>query len=363
MSSSDVTRDGLEGERPGRDAQTWSGTGTGGRRRRRHDHPTTSYYGRPIIQEPVWQELDVAGYLFLGGLAGASSIVASGGASTGRPALAARSGACATAAISVSLVALIHDLGKPTRFLNMLRVFKVSSPMSVGVWLLSAYAPLAYAQTASHVLGRAPRAGRAAGAGAAVLGAGVCTYTAALIADTAVPAWHDAHRELPFLFAGSAASAAGGFGLLAAPLRESGPAGHIAVAGTVCELAAETLMERRLGVVAETLQDGRAGRRLKAAKALSAAGAIGAATVGRRHRGAAAACGALMMAGSALTRFGLFAAGMASARDPRYTVEPQRARADARRASAGGSRTGTASAASASTGTTAPGTARPPGPG
>jgi hypothetical protein len=56
------------------------------------------------------------------------------------------------------------------------------------------------------------------------------------------------------------------------------------------------------------------------------AGALGAATVARRHRVAAALTGAALLTGSALTRFGIFAAGMASARDPKYTVEPQRAR-------------------------------------
>lgn len=290
----------------------------------------SSYYGRPIINAPTWKELDVAGYLFLGGLAGASSILAAGASVTGRPAVERRSGACATTAITLSLVALVHDLGRPKRFLHMLRVAKPSSPMSVGVWLLSAYAPLAVAATASDVTGVARPLGRASGLGAAGLGAGVCTYTAALIANTAVPAWHDAHRELPFLFAGSAASAAGGFALVTSPRAQTGPARRLAVAGAVAELAAERLMERRLGMVAETLHTGKAGRRLKAAKALATGGAIVAGTLSGRSRTAAVVGGAALVAGSALTRFGIFAAGMASAEDPRYTVEPQRARMAAR---------------------------------
>lgn len=87
-------------------------------------------------------------------------------------------------------------------------------------------------------------------------------------------------------------------------------------------------------MVAEAMREGTAGKRLKAAKALTAAGALGAATLGRRNRLAAGLSGAALLAASALTRFGIFAAGMASARDPRYTVEPQRARRDARRSSA-----------------------------
>jgi formate-dependent nitrite reductase membrane component NrfD len=285
-----------------------------------------SYYGKPIINPPVWEERDIASYLFTGGLAGASSLLAAGADVTGRPALARAARVTAGGAIAISLAALIHDLGRPARFLNMLRVFKPTSPMSMGVWLLAGYAPLTVVAVASDALARAPRTGRAAGGAAGLLGAGVSTYTAALIADTAVPAWHDGHRELPYVFAGSAASAAAGAGLLAAPAAQTAPAANLAVLGAVAELAAEHLMERRLGMVAGALHGGTAGRRLKAAKALTAVGALGAATIGRRSRAGAALTGAALLAGSALTRFGLFEGGMASARDPRYTVQPQRAR-------------------------------------
>jgi hypothetical protein len=308
----------------------------GGRRRkkRRGERPVAAedYYGRPIIKPPVWEEREIAGYLFLGGLAGASSILAAGADLSGRPALARGSRVMATGAISVSLLALVKDLGRPARFLNMLRVFKPTSPMSVGVWILFFYGPLAGATAASDVLGRAPRAGRAAGLAAAGLGSSVATYTAALIANTAVPAWHEGRRELPLLFAGSAASAAAGWGLVVAPTAEIEPAVRMAVLGALVELGAEQLMERRLGMIAETLQDGKAGRRLRIAKALTAGGALGAGLLARRSRPAAIAAGAALLAGSAFTRFGLFEAGMASARDPKYTVEPQRRRRDARAA-------------------------------
>jgi formate-dependent nitrite reductase membrane component NrfD len=289
-----------------------------------------SYYGKPIINPPVWEELEIAGYLFAGGLAGSSSILAAGADLSHRPRMARRSKLCASAAIGVSLAALIKDLGRPARFLNMLRVFKPTSPMSVGVWILFAYAPLNAASTASDVTGIAPRTGRAAGLGAGILGAAVASYTAALISDTAVPAWHGGHRELPYLFVGSAASAGAGFSLIAAPLAESAPVATMGTLGAVVELAAGQLMERRLGMVAEALHEGVAGKRLRAAKALSAAGALTAATLGRRSRPAAALAGAALLAGSALTRFGLFAAGMQSARDPEYTVVPQRAARDRR---------------------------------
>jgi formate-dependent nitrite reductase membrane component NrfD len=337
MSEAEVTREGLGGVRPGRDARSWSHSNGGdgrrqldgeGRRRREvpADHPGASYYGRPIINPPVWEERDIAGYLFAGGLAGASSILAAGAELTGRRRMARRSKLCAAVALGASLVALVHDLGRPARFLHMLRVFKPTSPMNVGSWLLGAYGPMNAAAVATDLLGVAPRAGRAASVGAGTLGAGVAAYTGALIANTAVPAWHEGHRELPFLFVGSAASAGGGFGLLAAPLQESAPARRMAILGAVGELAAEQLMERRLGLVAEALHEGKAGKRLKAAKALTAAGALGAATLASRSRIAAAASGVSLLAASALTRFGLFEAGMASARDPKFTVAPQRER-------------------------------------
>jgi formate-dependent nitrite reductase membrane component NrfD len=295
-------------------------------RSRERPVPADSYYGKPIVKAPVWAERDIAGYLFAGGLAAGSSVMAAGAELTARPRLARASKLCASAALGVSLAALVHDLGRPARFLNMLRVFKPTSPMNMGSWLLGVYGPLNVLASASEVVGVAPRGGRAATLGAALFGAGVSSYTAALIADTAVPAWHEGHRELPFMFAGSAAAAGAGFGLLAAPLSENEPARRVAVAGAVVELACERLLERRLGTVARTLHEGSAGRRMRAATALTAAGALGAAALGRSSRPAAAASGAALLAGSAFTRFGVFAAGVASTRDPGYTVEPQRAR-------------------------------------
>jgi hypothetical protein len=183
------------------------------------------------------------------------------------------------------------------------------------------------------VLGLAPQTVRAAGVGAGLLGAGVSSYTAALIADTAVPAWHEAHRELPFLFVGSAA-ASGGFGMAAAPLSKNEPARRMATLGAIAELVASEVMDRRLRTVAEALQTGTAGRRLRIAKALTAAGALMAATLAGRSRAAAVGAGAALLAGSALTRFGIFAGGMESARDPKYTVDLQRARLRDRAAAA-----------------------------
>ena len=284
----------------------------------------TSYYGRPILKRPVWKQPDVPLYLFLGGLAGASALLAEGAAITGRRELERVARIAAAAGSSLGTGALMHDLGKPTRFLNMLRVFKVTSPLSVGSWILAPFSGLAGAAAASELTGRLPATGRAAGVGAGVLGPALATYTAALIADTAVPAWHEAHRELPFVFAGSGATAAGGLAMIAAPVDEAGPARRMAVAGAALELVSSRRIEG-MGLVSEPYRTGRPGRMLRAGQALTTAGLV-LTPFARRSRIVSAVAGASFVAASALTRFGIFGAGLESARDPKYTVVPQRER-------------------------------------
>ena len=291
----------------------------------------TSYYGRPVLKEPVWQAPDIPGYLFLGGLAGASSVLAAAAQIRGCPDLARPLKVGAAGAIGLSAAALMHDLGRPSRFTNMLRVFKPTSPMSVGSWLLAAYGPAAGAAALSAVTGRLRRVGLAASAGAAALGPAVCTYTAALLCDTAVPAWHEAHREMPYLFAGSAASAAGGLGLLTAPCEQAGPARRLAVLGAAAEITSAQLLTRRIGIAAEPYESGTSGAMFRASEVATAC-ALGIAFLGRRRRLANAIAGATLLAASATTRFAIFRAGRVSARDPKYTIVPQRERLAERQA-------------------------------
>src|SRR5438045_9216214 len=96
-----------------------------------------SYYGRPIIKEPVWQS-EIPLYFFTGGLAGASDLLALGAQLSGNPRLRTSALAGATAGVAISPYFLIKDLDRPLRFLNMLRVFKVTSPMRVGPWIFTA---------------------------------------------------------------------------------------------------------------------------------------------------------------------------------------------------------------------------------
>lgn len=300
-----------------------------------------SYYGRPVLKSPVWKQPDVPLYLFLGGVAGVSAILAEGAALTGRRRLERWARLAASGGAATGTAALVHDLGRPERFLNMLRVFKPTSPLSVGSWLLAPFGGLSTVAAASQVTGRLRPIGRAAGVGAAVLGAPLSTYTATLLCDTAVPAWHEAYREMPFWFAGSASAAAGGLAIAATPPAESQPARHLAVLGAAVDLVAEQRVSRRLGMLAEPYHQGRPGLLLRTARGLNLAGAV-AATAGRRSRPLSVAGGLALAAGSLLTRFGVFQAGLASAEDPKYTIVPQRERVDrAKESGLGSGRLGT----------------------
>jgi len=306
-----------------------------------------TYYGVPVVKAPVWRH-DIPAYLFTGGLAAGSSLLAAGADLSGRPALRRAGRVGALASLLASTYFLIHDLGRPERFHHMLRVVKPTSPMSMGTWILAAYGPMAGAAAASELapllprhglLGLARRAapavGTAAGLAAAVTAPALASYTAVLLADTAIPTWHESYRHLPFVFVGSAAAASGGLALIAVPVEQAGPARRLAVAGAVGELAVATRMESSIGMVGETYHSGHAGQLLRTARALTVGGAIGA-LVGRRSRALSAVSGAALLAGSLATRFGVYEAGVASAKDPKYVVVPQRERLAARAAESGG---------------------------
>lgn len=275
-------------------------------------------------------------YLFLGGVAAGSSLLSAGADLTGRPVLRRTGRLGALVGLTLSMIALVKDLGRPERFHHMLRVAKPTSPMSVGTWILTLYGPfvglagvaelrpLLPPRLRDGVAGRLLGFGaRPAGLVAAVVAPAVASYTAVLLSDTATPTWHDAHRHLPFVFVGSASAASGGFGMLAAPVSEAGPARRLAVGGALLELAVEHRMEQAMGITAEPLHAGHAGTLMTASKALTAAGVLGTVLLGGRSRVGAVASGAALLAGSACLRFGVFEAGQASARDPKYTVVPQ----------------------------------------
>lgn len=301
-----------------------------------------SYYGRHIVKPAPWKK-EIAAYLFLGGIAAGSQLLAAGGAARGYPALRRAGRVAAVLAAAAGGGALAMDLGKPSRALNMMRTVKLTSPMSVGSWILAGFSGFSGLALASEVgaaltdgrsgVGKAlALAGPSATVGSALFAPPLAAYTAVLLADTATPTWHESYRELPFVFVSSANASAAGLAMITVPTSQNGPARKLAALSAVTELVAFESMTERLGpTLSEPLRTGRAGRLLKASKILTTAGAVGAVALGRSRVGAALS-GLALMAGSVCTRFGVFEAGMASAIDPKYTVEPQRQRLERRRA-------------------------------
>lgn len=297
------------------------------------------YYGRNIVQAPPWNSL-IPSYLFLGGVAGSSGLLAAGAHLTGREHLRRNSRVAGVVAAAAGAGALVADLGRPERFLNMMRVAKLTSPMSVGTWILAGYSAFAGLGVALEVVRKVETPGSApawaryvldplASAGHAFFSPPLAAYTAVLLSDTAVPLWNQSRRELPFIFVASAMNAGTGLAMIATPTRETRPVRQLATIAAASELVADRLLERRLGEEGRPLKEGQAHTLHRAARALTFAGGVGAIFSGR-SRLAAAASGAALAAGSACTRFAIFRAGMSSAQDPIYTVRPQRRRLDAR---------------------------------
>ncbi|MBV9040988.1 MAG: polysulfide reductase NrfD [Acidimicrobiia bacterium] len=283
-----------------------------------------TYYDRPVLKKPVWKWY-IPAYFFTGGMAGAAAPLSFAARVRGNRRLARRAGLVSLAGIAASPVFLIADLGKPGRWYNMLRVAKPTSPMSVGTWLISAFGPLTGAAVLSDLTGVFPGLGELCDALAAFIGPAVSTYTAVLTADTAIPAWHEAWRELPAIFAGGSAASAGAATVLITPAADAEPARRLVVLGSLMELGADRAMEERLGDLAEPYTSGKASTPAKAAKGLLAAGAA-LALAGRRRPLLGKAGAAATLAGVALTRWSIFQAGFESAEHPRFTVQPQRER-------------------------------------
>jgi formate-dependent nitrite reductase membrane component NrfD len=226
----------------------------------------------------------------------------------------------------ISSALLIADLGRPTRFLNMLRVFRPTSPISVGSWVLAAATPCSLGAALFYrSKGLLPILG---GTGAAVFGIPLAGYTGVLLANTAVPVWQQGRRSLPVLFTSSSMNSAAGI-LKLIPLS---PGAYdivhtFGVVGAVVELAASEAFEMEVSQVEQVgkpLREGASGALWKTAKALTAASLLVALVPGRSRRMRQTA-GILAALGSLCLRFAVFHAGKVSSRDPHATFGQQRA--------------------------------------
>ncbi len=279
------------------------------------------YYGRPMVKPPVWT-WEIPLYFFVGGTAGMSAVIALACVAThGSLELVRAALWLAVAGALLSPLLLVLDLGRPGRFLNMLRVLKWRSPMSVGVWTLVLFSTFAISALAVfegfHVASDVGLSSRTAGdllffltllAGA--LGALLATYTGVLIGMTAVPAWHAHRYTLPLHFgiAGLGAAAAllelVGFRLHALDTLGIGVAALETVIGAWIELYRHAAADR-------ALHRGPAGALLRVAGVLS-----GPLALALRLGGLVPEAAASFVAGALISRYGWIVAGRASASDP-----------------------------------------------
>lgn len=285
----------------------------------------SGYYGLPLLKEPVWT-WEVPVYFFVGGAAGGASLIAAIARWVARDAALERDArwiAFAGGAI-VSPILLIADLGRPIRFLYMLRVIKPQSPMSVGVWTLVAFsgaatkaalARLVASRTSSRLLQGAARAVLLpADAASVATGLVLSTYTGALIGVTAVPVWARNVRVLPLHFGMS------GLGSAAAMLelrRDRAALHRVGIGTAAVETLIETYLEARRDRAFDPLHNGRSGLLIRLGAALSGPLPLALRLLGGRSRALRVAAAVSMLAGSAITRFAWMEAGRASAEDPR----------------------------------------------
>ncbi len=172
-----------------------------------------SYYDLPLLKSPVWT-WEVPAYFFVGGAAGAAAVLGAAAQLAGADEDLVRDArwiAAAGSALSAPL--LIADLGRPERFLHMLRVFKVQSPMSVGAWTLAAFGSAATAAAFADLVRRKTSlpvklVGDASALLSAATGLVMATYTGVLIGATAIPAWNQHAHFLPVHFGASALGSA-----------------------------------------------------------------------------------------------------------------------------------------------------------
>ncbi|HZX66319.1 MAG TPA: NrfD/PsrC family molybdoenzyme membrane anchor subunit [Myxococcales bacterium] len=284
-----------------------------------------SYYGLPMLKEPVWK-WPIPTYFYVGGVAGASAVLGAAAGRTGDPALRSlceRTRLFAAGGAMASAALLIWDLGRPSRFLNMMRVFRPTSPMNLGTWIISAFGGFATvaALLRKHRSGPLGAFGDASATAAGCLGLPLAGYTGVLLASTSVPLWQGARTALPPLFMASAVtSAASALDLCTLPPAAQRAVRRFGIAGKIAEIVLATLLVREAGTVPRVVQPLHESKLWKASK-LSVAASLAAGVLRMRR-----AAGWLGTLGSLALRFSIVRAGRASTLDARAAFEQQRAR-------------------------------------
>ncbi len=294
--------------------------------------PETGYYRIPLLKEPAWT-WEIPLYFFVGGASGAAAIVGAIAKYTGADRKLVRDAEYVAAAGTVlSPLLLIADLGKPSRFLNMLRVFKPQSAMSVGVWVLMGFSGGASAAALAGFLqdryGPSPplrileNAGQAA---SLIFGLPFHNYTGVLIGATVIPVWNKNVGSLPIHFGASGLGAA--VGILELMGNDNSRALQmLGIGAATVEFFEGMRLEAEKKPTLEPLKRGLSGTIVRAGGMLSGPIPLALRTLslllGNKHsqklRRTAAA---VAIAGSLLTRIGWIHAGHVSARDWRTPLQ------------------------------------------
>jgi Polysulphide reductase, NrfD len=301
----------------------------------------TGYYGIPMLKEPQWTK-EVPVYFFVGGAAGAAAVVASAANFlTDDRTLVRDARWVAAVGGFLSPALLISDLGVPSRFLNMLRVFKLQSPMSIGAWTLAAFSSFAAASAFAN-LARERVADvmpvrmieGLSGLMASATGLVLSTYTGVLIGATAIPVWNTHVATLPHHFAASGVNSAVSI-LEMLGHDDSRALNLLGMAASAFEVYEGIEVETRRDEVSEPLHKGLSGVIVRTGGILSGpvplALRVGSLITGNQKLRRAASWSSLV--GSLLTRFGWIQAGHASAKDHRIPLQLSRAAGEVRKSS------------------------------
>jgi hypothetical protein len=286
------------------------------------------YYGQPVVRPPVWT-WEIPVYFFVGGLGGMSAVIALGAALFHYVDVARTAMWVAAIASVLSPVLLILDLGRPHLFINMLRVFKPQSAMSMGAWILAGFGMcvipglIAFELHMAHVfIGTPDHVVRVAAAllmfGSAIFGVLLAIYTGVLIGATAIPAWFLHHLLLPIHFGtaglGSAAALLELLGHRIAPLNAIG-----SFAAAVETVLLIWLSLDRHGAADRAIHEHRSGWLIRIGEILT-----GPLALGLRLTGLIPLAAISFLLGALVSRFGWIAVGKVCGRDPEAVFASQK---------------------------------------
>jgi formate-dependent nitrite reductase membrane component NrfD len=267
-----------------------------------------SYQDQPLLKPPVWT-WEIPTYFFVGGAAGAAAVLGVAAQLAGEDRKLVRDARwIAAIGANLSTPLLIADLGRPERFLHMLRVFNPRSPMSVGAWIVAAFGG-----TSTAALFVPPRSVFAALS--ALAGLGMSTYTGVLLGVTAIPLWKENARVLPVHFAASALGTA--CSLLELRGHHQRALQSLAIGAAIFETAVSSSLGKcRTGFSPPGRAEARPtfGNHDGSALMLAAEVCSGPAPLVLRLMGKRKAAAAVTILGSLLTRFAWVQAGKVSAR-------------------------------------------------